>query len=237
MQRRKFTKNQIIALAVLSALIVIVIVAGAFLIVNNVNSANKLTEKLTSATSEVASAAGDEKSDKNDEQSPTAQTENSSTKSTSTSKAQENTSSKTSSTSSKTTSDSKKITSSAKTKTDIEGDVVKRVTPETNETHASRLELKVNGKTCYVGDTISVVLNIKSDKTVVNYQGTAEFDSKYLKLKEVKSNNFGIANASGTKILYNASTLNGMNFANTGTPRVWLATLPSQSRRSLFPPV
>lgn len=130
-------------------------------------------------------------------------------------------SSKTSSAASSNTT-SKKTSSKTSSTVSVKGDKVKQVVPKENKTHKSQKTLKVNGKTCYVGDTISVVLNLTSQKSVINYQGTTSFDTKYLKLKDVKSNAIGLASASEKEINYNASTINGMNFSETGT--VYTAT-------------
>ena len=60
-------------------------------------------------------------------------------------------------------------------------------------------------------------MNITSQKSIINYQGYLEFDNKYLKIKDVKSNSFGMANSTGSEVLYNASAINGMDFSETGT--------------------
>lgn len=208
---KKLTKRDKILIGVLIALIIIVIGVGAFLIVSNTNSANEQAAKLTSSSSsdskETTSSKSSSDKTSSDNNSSSAKPDKSSSSDSNSSPSADagaNNSSKT--TSSKTSSNSK-----------VKGDKVKREKPTENTSHASSKTLTVNGKTCYVGDTITVVLNITSQKTIVNYQGTLSFDNKYLKLKEVKSNNFGVANFDGTNILYNASAINGMNFSETGT--------------------
>lgn len=262
MKNKKLTKKDKTLLGVLIALIIIVIGVGAFLIVNNVNSANKETEKILSSASgekNSSSDSADKKSDKkssskadnnskssdNTKSENTDSTENtdntavtdapeggnssnnsqnnssgssqnnSSNNSLSKSSSADKPSNTSSNTSSKTTSKSTASKSSSTVK--VKGDKVKRVVPEENTKHKSTSTLKVNGKTCYVGDTITAVLNLSSNKSVVNYQGTAKFDNQYLKLKTVKSNNIGLASNKDSEIMYNASTIGGMDFSQTGT--------------------
>lgn len=220
---KQLTKKDKILLGVLAGLIVIVIGVGVILIVNNTNAANEQTKKATSSTvsgaassssSNASSAVTDntEKAKSSDNKSSDTKS-NSSDGSTTSSKIKNTTpgynSSGTSSKSSK--------SSSKSSKNKVKGDKVKRVVPRENTSHASNKTLKINGTTCYVGDTITIVLNITSQKSIVNYQGTVKYDTNYLKVKEVKSNDFGVANSNGSEILYNASAINGMNFSETGT--------------------
>ena len=215
MNKKKLTQKDKILIGVLIALIIIVIGVGAFLIVSNTNSANEQAAKLTSSGSSdsevTASSKSSSKGTGSDINSSSEKSGNSSSSDSNSSPSADagaNTSSKTS---------SKTTSSKTSSKSTTKGDKVKRETPTENTSHASSKTLKVNGKTCYVGDTITVVLNITSQKTIVNYQGALSFDKKYLKLKDVKSNDFGVANFNGTDILYNASSINGMNFSETGT--------------------
>ncbi len=231
--KKKLTKKDKTLLGVLIALIIIVIGVGAFLIVNNVNSANEDAKKILSSASgdNKSSENADNKSDKTsssktDKSSKTSVTDNAAvTDSTEGGNSQNNSSNssasktsgsdkKSSSTSSKTSSQK---SSSKSSSSKVKGDKVKRVVPEEHTKHKSTSTLKINGKTCYVGDTISVVLNLTSQKSLINYQGTTKFDNQYLKLKTVKSNSIGLASAKDAEIMYNASTLNGMNFSETGT--------------------
>ncbi|MCR5653117.1 MAG: cohesin domain-containing protein [Ruminococcus sp.] len=221
---KKLQKKDKIILGVLAALIVIVIGAGAFLIIRNSNTANTANEK-TSKTSSAASSSqistSKATSSKSKKSSKTGSSKKSSaakseSKSSSSSSKSASSSSNGGSTSSKTSSKSSK--SSSSTSKNIEkGDKVKRVKPKENKSHASNQTLKVNEKTCYVGDKITIVMNLTSKKSIVNYQGALSFDNKYLKLKDVASNKFGVANSNGSYILYNASSLNGMDFSETGT--------------------
>lgn len=222
MNKKKITTKDKVLLIVLASLMVIVVGIGAFLIIKNTIAANEETTNITvnvsGKTSSPSSKTYSPDNNNNNSDSDKAisgrdGSKNSSSSNASStasdSKASSNTSSKQSS-SSKTS--SKKSSGSA-----VKGDKVPRVKPKNHSSHATRNELKVNGKTCYVGDTITVVMNITSNKSIVNYQGTMSFNESYLKVKDVKSNDFGIANADGNKILYNASAINGMNFSETGT--------------------
>ena len=226
---KKLRKKDKIILGVLIALIIIVIGVGAFLIIRNTNAANKQTEKTSSgaSSSQITSSTETSSSSKKPAATkPSAKTatenasspDNNSSASSSLSSSASSTSSGGGS-SSKTSSKTSKTSKSSKTssKKDIKGDKVKRVKPKENTSHASSNVLSVNGKNCYVGDTITIVMNITSQKSIINYQGYLEFDNKYLKIKDVKSNSFGMANSNGSEVLYNASAINGMDFSETGT--------------------
>lgn len=220
MKNKKLEKKDKILLGVLAALIVIVIAVGVFLIVKNTNDANEQTNTITSsaASGEINSSSqtsSNAESKSSDKKSSDSKSNNSAVNSSSSaSDNSQNGGANTPSNSSKKKTSSKASKSS---KTKVKGDKVPRVKPKNHTSHASNKTLSVNGKTCYVGDTITVVMNITSNKSIVNYQGTMSFNESYLKVKDVKSNDFGIANASGNNIMYNASTLNGMNFSETGT--------------------
>lgn len=220
---KKLEKKDKILLGVLIALIVIVIAVGVFLIVKNTSSANEQTANINSSaalgeinsSSQTSSSKTTLKSTPGNNSSDNGADDGSdngsvSSKSSASSKAQDSGANASSSA-------AKKKSSSKSSKAKVKGDKVKRVVPKENTSHATNKKLSINGKTCYVGDTITVVMNITSDKSIVNYQGTMSFSDTYLKVKDVKSNDFGIANSSGNSIMYNASTLNGMNFSETGT--------------------
>ena len=216
--KRKLQKKDKISLGILAALIVIVIGAGAFMIINNTKNANKQTEKITSGSQSASSENNSSKASKNSDSQTSSGKKTSNTKSGK--KPYPSSSSSSASSSSKASSKtSSKVTKSSKVSSEIkvEGDKIKRVKPKENTSHASSNELKVNGKTCYVGDTINIVMNITSQKSIVNYQGILSFDSKYLKIKNAKSNSIGVANSNDNQILYNASSINGMDFSETGT--------------------
>lgn len=222
MQKKKLEKKDKVLLGVLAALIVIVIAVGVFLIVKNTNSANEQTNGITSSaasgeinSSSQTSSNADSKS--SDKKSSDSKSNNSAVNSSSSaSDNSQNGGANTPSNSSKKKTSSK-ATSKTSSKAKVKGDKVKRVKPKDHTSHATNKTLSVNGKSCYVGDTITVVMNITSNKSIVNYQGALKFDDSYLKIKDVKSNEFGLANASGNEVMYNASNLNGMNFSETGT--------------------
>lgn len=223
MQKRKFTAKEKTALIVLAILMVAVIGIGAFIIVNNVNTANReatntshTTVKITTPPDEetVAENGATEKSAetvKNDKKDSKKSSSVSSSKSSSKkSSAKTSKSSKT-----KSTKTPKKKPKPKKAGNSNE-DVIPVVTPKNNTSHKSNDKCVINGVTCYVGDTISVTLNLKCSKTLVNYQGYTTFDTDYLKCKSTKAN-VGIVNNKDEKIYYNASDINGMDFSSEGT--------------------
>lgn len=218
---KKLKKNDKILLGVLIALIIIVIGVGAFLIIRNTNSANEQAKKLTPSSSATSSVTSETKSSSSKTSSKKTGSKTSSDKTSSSSTTSKTSSASLSSSSAGTSTSSKASSTSTSSKTssksNVKGDKMKREKPKGNTSHASKKELKVNGTTCYVGDTISVVLNITSQKSIVNYQGTMGFDTKYLKLKETKSNSIGLVNGGANEIMFNASSINGMNFSETGT--------------------
>ena len=221
MNKKKLEKKDKILLGVLAALIVIVIAVGVFLIVKNTNSANEQAKGITSSnvsgeigSSSNTSSKADSKTS-SDKKSSDSKSSNSSVSSSAVSDNSQNNGTNTPSNSSKKS--SSKASSKTSSKSKVKGDKVKRVKPKENTSHTTNKTLSVNGKTCYVGDTITVVMNITSNKSIVNYQGAMSFDESYLKIKDVKANDYGIANASGNAVMYNASNLNGMNFSETGT--------------------
>ena len=225
---RKLQKKDKISLGILAALIVIVIGAGAFMIINNTNNANKQTEKITSGASKSEKSSSKESSSSKSSSESSSKTSskysaktnpktNPATEAVKKSSASSSKASASNNSSSSKTSSKTSKSSNTSSKSTHKGDKVKRVKPKENTSHASNSQLQLNGKTCYVGDTITVVMNIKSQKSIINYQGDVIFDSKYLKIKNVKSNDFGIANTNGDHILYNASSINGMDFSGTGT--------------------
>lgn len=229
---KKLKKNDKILLGVLIALIIIVIGVGAFLIIRNTNSANEQAKKLTPSSSATSSVTSETKSSSSKTSSKKTESKTSSDKTSSGSTASKASSSSSSSAGTSTSSKASSTSTSSKTssKSNVKGDKMKREKPKGNTSHASKKELKVNGTTCYVGDTISVVLNITSQKSIVNYQGTMSFDTKYLKLKETKSNSIGLVNGGANEIMFNASSINGMNFSETGT--VFTATFEVLSEGS-----
>lgn len=67
---------------------------------------------------------------------------------------------------------------------------------------------KINGTNCNVGDTITVALNMKTPKVLVNFQGYTDFDSSNLKFVSAKINaNGGLINCVNNTIYYNGSNI------------------------------
>ncbi|MGN1131240.1 MAG: hypothetical protein ACI4Q8_07805, partial [Ruminococcus sp.] len=78
---------------------------------------------------------------------------------------------------------------------------------------------KINGTNCNVGDTITVALNMKTPKVLINFQGYTDFDTSYLKFVSAKINvNGGLINCVNNSILYNGVNISkGYDFTTTGT--------------------
>lgn len=220
-KRRKFTKGEKTALTVLGIIMAAVLGVGGYLIVNNVNTANREATNTTHTTSVIIT-----KPEETEEQ--TGATEKYASKpkkkkaaEKTTSAAEKATSAKQSETKATETTKSK-AKSSSKPKTDSNGvQVIPKVKPTENTSHKSNEKCVVNGVTCYVGDTITVTLNLKSSKILENYQGYTEFDKDYLKFKTISAST-GFANNKGNKIYYNTSIITGLDFTSTGT--VYTAT-------------
>ncbi len=223
MNRRKFTAKEKAALIILIALMIAVVGVGAYLIVDNVNNANReatntshTTIKVTAPTTETISDKG--ASEKYSKKSSKKSSEKNSSDANSDSKSK--TTSSKSSASNKSTTKSKTTSSKTSSKTkssgSSSGNKISVVTPAKNSSHKSDEKCVINGTTCYVGDTISVTLNLNCAKTLVNYQGYTTFDTSYLKCTSLKAN-VGIANNKGDTIYYNASVISGLDFSSTGT--------------------
>ncbi len=237
--KKKFTKKEKITLAVLAGLMVVVIAVGAVLIIGNTNKANEEAKKLTQPTTsdtttasetqqvtnkaknDKKSSAASEKSDKNSSSKTSgkaeAQTEAPASSQNGGSSSSVNSQSSQASAPQSNAGSSSASSSKTSSKKTVSGDKITEVKPEPVKEHKSSDILKVNGKECHVGDVITVVLNVKSDKSIVNYQGFTVFDSAYLKVKEVMPNAVGIASDSDDRIDYNASSIAGMNFSEKGT--------------------
>ncbi len=224
-QRRKFTKKEKIALAVLGLLMAVVIAAGTILIVNNVNEANREATNTAHTTIKFTKPAPTEKiKDGVTEKIIDKKTSSKSGKSTkatdataSTSKTEEPANTSKTKSETKKTEKKKNNTSKPSKKTEEPDNKIPVVTPEKNDTHKSDEKCVINGTTCYVGDTISVTLNLTTPKVLINYQGYTDFDSEYLKIVSAKSNTSGLVNGKANQILYNASDLNGLDFTSKGT--------------------
>ena len=235
-EKRKLTKGEKIALVILAVLIVAVACTGAWLIIDNVNNANKAQitssssaegdEELTSraagedntvAATDADSTAAATDSSKSKTSSKTSNSAEPAEDETTASKTESGTNSKTSS-STKSNSDKKKSkTKTEKKATDYSDGKVPVVEPETNETHASEKVLKVNGKKVYVGDTITVTVDMTTPVVLVNYQGFTQYDSSVLKFVSAKSNSGGLTNNKDSAIYYNSSILSGIDFTSGGT--------------------
>ena len=223
MQKRKFTAKEKTALIVLVILMVAVIGIGAFIIVNNVNTTNREATNTSHTTVKITTPPDEETVAENGATEQSAETvkndkkDSKKSSSVSSSKASSKKSSAKTSKSSKTKSTkTPKKKPKPKKAVDSNEDVISIVTPKNNTSHKSDDKCKINGVTCYVGDTISITLNLKCSKTLVNYQGYTNFDTDYLKCKSTKAN-VGIVNNKDDKIYYNASDINGMDFSNEGT--------------------
>lgn len=78
--------------------------------------------------------------------------------------------------------------------------------------------LVVNGVKCKVGDTITMVVNLKTPKKLCNFQGSTNYDTNFLKCTKTEINVNGMINDKGGAILYNGSDIGkGYNFTGYGT--------------------
>ncbi len=222
MKRRKFTAKEKTALIVLIVLMIAVIGIGAFIIVNNVNDANRAAADTSHTTIKITTPPDEETVAENGATEKSAETvkkdkKDNKNSSASLGKSSSKKSSSKSSKSSKTKSvKAPKKSNKSKKAPDTNTTVIPVVTPDNNTSHKSDDKCVINGVTCYVGDTISVTLNLKCAKTLVNYQGYSTFNTDYLKCVSVKAN-VGIVNNKDDKIYYNASDINGMDFSGNGT--------------------
>lgn len=222
MKRRKFTAKEKTALIVLIVLMIAVIGIGAFIIVNNVNDANRAAADTSHTTIKITTPPDEETVAENGATEKSAETvkkdkKDNKNSSASLGKSSSKKSSSKSSKSSKTKSvKAPKKSNKSKKAPDTNTTVIPVVTPDNNTSHKSDDKCVINGVTCYVGDTISVTLNLKCAKTLVNYQAYSTFNTDYLKCVSVKAN-VGIVNNKDDKIYYNASDINGMDFSGNGT--------------------
>lgn len=226
MKRRKFSTKEKTALIVLVVLMIAVIGIGAFIIVNNVNDANRAATDTSHTTVKITTPPDEETVAENGATEKSAETvkadnkDNKDNKKSTTASSAKTKSKKSSSKSKKSVKTAKKAPKKKMPKPkkapDSNSTVIPIVTPKNNTSHKSNDKCVINGVTCYVGDTISVTLNLKCEKTLVNYQGYTTFDTSYLKCSSLKAN-VGIANNKDDKIYYNASDINGMDFSENGT--------------------
>lgn len=223
MEKRKFTIKEKVALIILAVLMVAVAVVGAALIIGNTNRANEQllnTEHTTidinietEATTTSDADSTERKADDNTEGKTEAKTTSSKTGPVATKNSNETTAPK--STTSKNTTSSNSTNNNSKPKNNIQKP--SKIEPATNATHASDNVCTVNGKKCYVGDTVTLAINLKTPVILENYQGYTKFDGRYLEFIDVDMNSGGIYNEQDGVIYYNASILSGIDFTSGGT--------------------
>jgi hypothetical protein len=237
-QKRKFTGKEKALLTALIIAMAAVVGLGAFIIVNNVNSANEQaanTENTTVSYTHPETTKADttpENTEKDDSKSKTKSKSASGVKNSNTSTASNGSVSKSTSLSKytpkksvskskvlKSSSSSKKSSRSSKASKTIKpsGDKIPVYTPSENTSHVSEEICTVNGKKCHVGDTITMTLNLKTPVVLVNYQGYTTFDNGILEFKKADSESGALINCKGGKIFYNSSVLSGLDFTSTGT--------------------
>ncbi len=227
MQKRKFTKKEIIALSVLIILMIAVIIVGAFIIVNNVNSANRkatdtkhttIAIETPTAVHSTSEKGATEKIVSNNSKADNKSSKNLSSKSTVSDKSEKSVTPSKTQSKSTISKASKKPSTKSKTPPKSKGaQKVEVVTPDKNTEHKSDDKCKINGTTCYVGDTISVTLNLTVPIILENYQGYTTYDGDYLEYVSVSANTNGIVNNRDNTIFYNASVISGLDFTSTGT--------------------
>ncbi|MCH5299148.1 MAG: hypothetical protein J1E96_05220 [Ruminococcus sp.] len=233
MEKRKLTIKEKIALVVIAVLMVATIAVGVVLIVGNTNKAQEellntehtTVEIITQPETEAETNADstERKANNNTENKTESKTTSSKTNS-SVEKSTKSSSSTKSNTKSNTKSSTKSTVSNSKTTSKSKNGalVPEKIRPTVNETHASDNICTVNEKKCFVGDTITMTLNLKTPVVLVNYQGLTEFDNDYLEFIDTEMNSGGICNEKNGVIYYNASILNGIDFTEDGT--VYTAT-------------
>ena len=223
MKKRTFTTVEKVALAVIATLIVAAICVGVVLIVGNTNKANEEIRNSEHTTVETITEAQVETETNADSTEKMAEgnTENKTTSKTTSSKTtssnQNNSdSTKPDKTTSKTTSSSNTTSNNKQpnNKQPIKPEIIE---PDTNKNHNSEKVCTVNGTKCYVGDTITVTVNLKTPVILENYQGYTEFDSSYLDYVNIEMNSGGVYNEKDSVIYYNASILSGIDFTSEGT--------------------
>lgn len=227
MKEKRFSTKEKTALIVLLVLMAAVIGVGAYIIINNVNTANEQAKNPTNVTvtGDTSLLIEKETSKTNDNQpEATNKTLGNTEKETEAVVKSDTKSSKTSSdTSSKTTSKTSsntnsKSNTSSKTNSQSSNSKIPVIKPDSNSSHASKDVCLVNGTKCYVGDTITIALNIKTPKVLENFQGFTEYDSEYLKFESAKANVSGLVNNHESTIYYNGSNIStGFDFTSTGT--------------------
>ncbi len=208
MKNNKLSKGQLVAIVAVIVVMVIAIAVGGILIYQNFNgnvsetSSTETTESQAEDTTDtVATVDTTDEVEKATSQDTTEQEGKETT-------SKNNNSNNISDTQSNTTS----------TKSHKE-EVIEEVKIEDADKEAKgKNVLKVNGVKCDIGDTITVVLNLKTPETLINFQGTTYFDSEYLECVSTTMNVSGMINAKTDSILYNGSEISkGFNFTGYGT--------------------
>lgn len=227
-QKRKFTGKEKAVLAALLVAMIAVVAVGAFIIVNNVNEANRLATQpnttveitLPETTENNTSKDSKEKKakDKKESKKKSSKTQSKKSSVSQSSNSSQSAASKAQSTVSKSKTTSSKSQTVSKSKSQSQSsNKVPVHTPTENKSHATKKILSVNGKECHVGDTITMTLNLKTPKVLVNYQGYTSFDESKLKFIESDSDSGALVNCKDGIIYYNASILSGIDFTSTGT--------------------
>lgn len=230
--------TEIIALVIVGVLIVATIIGGGWFIANNVKEANKKLEstgieKVEDGTFPSAESTSqqegeevtvaDKTTSEDDKKSGKKETESVADNSTKTeNKTNKNnknkTDKKTNSKKDKYEKNDKPVVATEKATQKTDSDAVQEIVPETNATHSSKKVLKVNGVDCYVGDTITVALNIETPEVLMNFQGYTKYDDQYLEFVGVEANVNGLFNDHESCIYYNGSDINkGFDFTEKGT--------------------
>lgn len=224
MKEKRFSTKEKVALTILVVLMLAVIGVGAYIIINNVNSANERVNNPTNATVTGDTSLLQESTAKSRDNEPEASAKGKSSNTSSKASAENpsdatviictgpaGNSSKTTSTPAETTSKTSKNTSSAQSP-------VPKVVPDKNTSHASKDVCTINGTKCYVGDTITIAVNLKTPKVLENFQGYTQYSGEYLKFESAKANVNGLVNNHKNTIYYNGSNISsGFDFTSGGT--------------------
>ena len=237
LKKRRFSTTEKVLLSVLIVLMAAVLAVGAFIIVGNVNRANYEAENPTIATVTTDenfsfdTSESTKSEDKPENTKATKKQEPEETATDVTVKSDTKTNKNTTATEPKATQKPTKPNNKPNNTTATTSEAIPVVEPTTNSNHNSTEVCKINGTKCYVGDTITVALNVKTPKVLINFQGYTEYDSSYLKFVSAKANVNGLVNNHESAIYYNGSDISrGFDFTNTGT--LYTATFKVQKSGS-----
>lgn len=227
LKKGRFSTTEKVLLIVLVVLMAAVVTVGAVVIIGNVNRANFEAENptiATASTDEDFTFATDESTKSEDKPEVTSSSKEDeqgqkATDSTDvTTKRDAKTEKNTTATEPKATKKPTKPNNNSNNTSATTSEAIPVVEPTTNSNHSSTEFCKINGTKCYVGDAITVALNLKTPKVLVNFQGYTEYDSSYLKFVSAKANVNGLVNDHNSAIYYNGSDISrGFDFTNTGT--------------------